>query len=65
MCTPWPNLSVIICNNHILIKKSCYDSSDIPNKDRNFNPRTMGKCFYFVICISRHWFQTKLLPYIA
>ena len=24
------------------------------------------KCFYFVICvISRHWFQTKLLPYIA
>ena len=33
----------------------------MPYKDRNFNPRTLGKCFYFVICmISRHWFQTKL-----
>ena len=38
----------------------------MPYKGRNFNPRTLGKCFYFVICmISRHWFQTKLLPHIA
>ena len=34
----------------------------MPYKGRHFNPRTYGKCFYFVICmISRHWFQTKLL----
>ena len=38
----------------------------MPYKGRNFNPRTLGKCFYFVICmISRHGFQAKLLPYIA
>ena len=38
----------------------------MPYKGRNFNPRTLGKRFYFVIClISRHWFQTKLLPYNA
>ena len=36
----------------------------MPYKDRYFNPRILGKCFYFVICmISRHWFQTKLPNY--
>ena len=51
------------CNNKNS-KKSCYDSAHIcPIRGRNFNPRTLGKCFYFVICmISRHGFQTKLLP---
>ena len=35
-------------------------------KGRNFKPQTLEKYFYFIICmISRHWFQTKLLPYIA
>ena len=44
--------------------KSCYDSAHIcPIRGRNLNPRTLGKCFYFVICmISPHGFQTKLLP---
>ena len=38
----------------------------MPYEGRNFNPRTLGKRFYFVICLmSRHWFQTKLLPYNA
>ena len=38
----------------------------MPSKDKNFNPRILGKCFYFVICmISRHFFQTKLLPFIV
>ena len=38
----------------------------MPYKGGNFNPQTLGKCFYFVLCmISRHWFLTKLLPYIA
>ena len=38
----------------------------VPIYARNFNPRTLGKCFYIFICmISRHGFQTKLLPYMA
>ena len=38
----------------------------MPYKGGNFNPQTLGKCFYFVLCmISRHWFLAKLLPYIA
>ena len=33
----------------------------MPYKGGNFNPQTLGKCFYFVLCmISRHWFLTKL-----
>ena len=33
---------------------------------RNFNTQTFGKMYLFVICmISRYWFQTKLLLYIA
>ena len=36
------------------------------NKGRNFNTQKFGKMYLFVICmISRHWFQTKLLLYIA
>ena len=32
----------------------------MPYKGTNFSPRTLGKCFYFVICMfSRHWFQTN------
>ena len=31
----------------------------MPYKGGNFNPQTLGKCFYFVLCmISRHWFLT-------
>ena len=38
----------------------------MPYKGRNFYEKTLGKSFYFVICmISRPWFQTKLLPYIV
>ena len=38
----------------------------MPYKDRNFNTQAFGKMYLLVICmISRHWFQTKLLLYIA
>ena len=47
--------------------KICYDNpGNVPNKGRNFNTQKFGKMYLFVICmISRHWFQTKLLLYIA
>ena len=35
----------------------------MPYEGRNFNPRTLAKCFYFVICIiSRHWFRLLVDP---
>ena len=48
-------------------EKICYDNiGKVPNKGRNFNTQTFRKMYLFVMCmISRHWFQTKLLPYIA
>ena len=47
--------------------KICYDNPrNVPNKGRNFNTQKFGKMYIFVICmISRHWFQTTLLLYIA
>ena len=50
-----------------LVEKICYDNpGNVPNKGRNFNTHKFGKMYLFVICvISRHWFQTKLLLYIA
>ena len=47
--------------------KICYDNpGNVPNKGRNFNTQKFVKMYLFVICmISRHWFQTKLLLYIA
>ena len=48
-------------------QKICYDNiGKVPNKGRNFNTQTFRKMYLFVICmISCHWFQTKLLLYIA
>ena len=48
-------------------QKICYDNiGKLPNKGRKFNTQTFRKMYLFVICmISRHWFQTKLLLYIA
>ena len=48
-------------------QKICYDNpGNVPNKGRNFNTQKIGKMYLFVICmICRHWFQTKLLLYIA
>ena len=47
--------------------KICYDNQgNVPNKGRHFNTQKFGEMYLFVICmISRHWFQTKLLLYIA
>ena len=39
---------------------------NVPNKGRNFNTQIFRKMILFIISmISRHWFQTKLLLYIA
>ena len=47
--------------------KICYDNiGRVPYKGRNFNTQIFWKMYLFVICmISRHWFQTQLLLYIA
>ena len=48
-------------------QRICYDNSgNVPNKGRNFNTQKFGKMYLFVICMmSRRWFQTKLVLYIA
>ena len=51
----------------LLSQKICYDNpGNVPNKGSNFSTQKFGKMYLFVICmLSRHWFQTKLLLYIA
>ena len=50
----------------ITVKISYDNTGNMLYKGRNFNTQTFGKMYLFVICmISRHWFQTKLLLYIA
>ena len=49
-------------------EKICYDNTgNVLNKGRNFNTHTIGKMYLIIVfrMISRHWFQTKLLLYIA
>ena len=61
-------IHIILCgDNKSRIQKICYDNiGKVPNKGRNFNTQTFRKMYLFVICmISLHWFQTKLLLYIA
>ena len=50
-----------------ITEKDLYDNpGNVPNKGTNFNTQKFWKMYLFVICmISRHWFQTKLLLYIA
>ena len=51
----------------LCLQKICYDNpGNVPKKGINFNTQTFRKMYLFVICmISRHWFQAKLLLYIA
>ena len=48
-------------------QKICYDNTgNVLNKGRNFNTHTIRKMYLIMFrMISRHWFQTKLLLYIA
>ena len=55
------------CKESAILQKISYDNpGNVPNKGRNFNTQKFGKMYLFIIrMISRHWFQTKLLLYIA
>ena len=56
ICLKFP----ILEKKNRLIKELLRKCPYMPYKSKKFNSRTLGKCFYLVIClISRHGFQTK------